>query len=195
MKVIIINRKKFGVTLIMVGLMIILLGLEMTFDSKLKLAALVQNNITSLKTYSALQNKFHYKLPSMWKTEEESFSGNEIIYHNNFYSDDKQIHGYVEVWNSSKDLKSFLDKSKEVSLESNKVKDYKITPIIINKHDGYLVTYTIMTGNDVFYRCNEYFLVDKGKYFRFSFFVREDKFKENMTSVFKIIVESFSYKE
>ena len=195
MRVIIINRRKLGVTFIMIGLMIILLGLELTFDSKLKLAALVQNNISSLKSYSSLENKFTYKLPSSWDTEVKDMSGDEIIYHNDFYSDDRLIHGFVQAWNTKVNLKSFLDKSKEASLEQNIVKNYKITPITINKHSGYLVTYTIKTSKDTYYRCYEYFLSDTNKYFRFAFFVKEQNFKENMTSVFKIIVESFNYKE
>lgn len=195
MKLIVINRRKLGVTFIMVGLMIILLGLELTFDSKLKLAALVQNNISSLKSYSGLENKFTYKLPFSWTTEIKDVSSNEIAYHNEFYSDDRLIHGFVQAWETKTDLKNFLDKSKEISLKGNVVKNYKISPITINKHNGYLVTYTIKTSKDTYYRCYEYFIEDTNKYFRFSFFVKEQNFKENMTSVFKIIVESLEYKE
>jgi len=195
MRVIIINRRKLGITFIMIGLMIILLGLELTFDSKLKLAALVQNNIASLKSYSGLENRFTYKLPSSWSTEMKDMSSNEIIYHNDFYSDDGLIRGFVQVWDTKMNLKSFLDKSKEISLKENAVKNYKISPIVINKHNGYLVTYTIKTSKDTYYRCYEYFLSNANKYLRFSFFVNEQNFKENMASVFKIIVESFNYKE
>ena len=78
MKLIIINRKRVGVTTIIIGLMLILLGFEKHFDARLKFAALMQNNINSLVQYEALNNKLTYKLPSEWSTKEQKFSGQEI---------------------------------------------------------------------------------------------------------------------
>ena len=42
-----------------------------------------------------------------WTTKEKKFSGDEIMYHNDFQSSDAVIHGFVEVWKSKQDLKHF----------------------------------------------------------------------------------------
>lgn len=195
MKLIIINRKRLGVTVIIIGLMFVLLGLEKKFDAGLKFTALIQNNISSLQKYEALDKKLSYKLPSEWATEQRNFSGGEIIYHNDFIAKDSKIHGFVEAWNLNKDLRTFLEESKKISSEQNLYKDYSINPIIINNRDGYLVSYTIVTPSNESVKGYEYFLRNKDKFFRFSFFVRENNFKENMPTIFKTIVQTLNYKE
>jgi hypothetical protein len=195
MKIIVINRKRLGVTTIIIGLMLVLLGLEKHFDAKLKLAALMQNNINSLVQYQALDNKLTYKPPAEWSTSEQKFSGEEIIYHNDFNNNDSKIYGFVEVWNLKKDLKTFLEESKKVSSEQNEYKDYNVSLINIKDRDGYLVNYTIRTKSNSYYKGYEYFIRNKDKFFRFSFFMREENFKENMPTVFKTIVQTLNYRE
>lgn len=195
MKLIIINKKRLGVTIIIIGLMLVLLGFEKHFDARLKFAALMQNNINSLVQYEALDNKLSYKLPSEWSTKEQKFSGQEILYHNDFKTKDSKIHGFIEVWNLKQDLKNFLKESKKVSSEQNLYKQYSMSPININNRDGYLVNYTMITSSDVAYKGYEYFVNDDGKFFRFAFFVREDNFKENMPTIFRAIVQTLNYKE
>ncbi|MBV7272712.1 hypothetical protein JMF89_01435 [Clostridiaceae bacterium UIB06] len=195
MKLIIINRKRLGVTIIMIGLMFILLGFEKNFDTGLKFTALIQNNISSLKKYQALDNNLSYKLPGEWRTNQKSFSGEDILYHNDFISKDSKINGFVEVWNLKKDLRTFLEESKKISSEQNLYKDYNIAPVIINNRDGYIVAYTIINEENEEFKGYEYFLRDKNKFFRFSFFIREENFKENMPTIFKTIVQTLEYKD
>lgn len=195
MKVIIINRKRLGVTIIIIGLMLILFSLEKNFDARLKFTALIQNNINSLIQYEALDKKFSYKLPAEWSAKEQKFPGNEIIYHNDFNTKDLKIHGFVEVWNLNTDLKAFLEESKKISSEQNLYKSYEIKPININNKNGYLVEYTIITSNNKAYKGYEYFIKSGDKFMRFSFFVSEDNFKESMPTIFKTIVQTFNYKE
>ena len=63
LKVIFINRKKVGIIVIIIGLMITLLGISKQFDNKLKTTILVENNIKLLNDYETLNGKISYKLP------------------------------------------------------------------------------------------------------------------------------------
>jgi hypothetical protein len=195
MKLIILNRKRLGVTVIIVGLMLVLFGLEKKFDGRLKYVALMQSNIYSLTKYDVPELNFSYKLPNEWTTKKQDFDGNEIVYHNDFTSEDASIHGFVQVWNIREDLKSFLDKSKTLNEQYANYKEYEITPIEVKKHEGYLLTYTMKTSSDATYKGYEYFLKDTNKFFRFSFNVRDVNFKENMPTIFKTIVETFEHKQ
>jgi len=195
MKLIIINRKRLGVTTIIIGLMLILLGFEKHFDARLKFTALMQNNINSLVQYEALNNKLSYKLPAEWSTKEQNFFGQEILYHNDFKTNDSKIYGFVEVWNLKQDLKKFLEESKKISSEQNLYKQYNISSIKINDKDGYLVCYTMINASDIDYKGYEYFIKDDDKFFRFSFFMKGSNFKENMPTVFRTIVQTLNYKE
>lgn len=194
MKVIILNRKRLGVTIIIIGLMLILFGVESKFDSVIKQTALMQNNIYSLKEYEALNKTLRYKLPSDWTTTMQDFGGNEIVYHNNFQSADGKVHGFVEVWNINEDLKSFLEKSKEVSEAQNIIKKYSMVPVNINGKSGYEVQYTMITRNNIPYNGYEYFINYNNKFVRFSFFIRKANLKENMATNFRTIVETLEYK-
>jgi len=188
MRVIILNKKRIGVTMIIIGLMIVLLGVEASLDGRLKLAMLVQNNISSLKTYK--EKEFSYKLPSTWTTKQKDFGSKEVIYHNEFTSEKNVINGFVEVWNISEDLKNFLDKSKEVSEKDSMIKDYNISTIKVDKCQGYLVSYITMTSKNVYFKSYEYFIKDNNKYFRFSFFVNSVNYKDSMPTIFMVIVET-----
>lgn len=195
MKLIILNRKRLGVTVIIIGLMMVLFGLESKFDGRLKYVALMQSNINSLKNYEIPEVKFSYKLPSNWKTKQQSFAGGEVIYHNEFTSEDATIHGFVQVWSIKEDLKSFLDKSQNQSQQYAEYINYNITPLVVKKHDGYMMTYIMKTSKEASYKGYEYFIKDKDKFIRFSFYVRDINFKETMPTIFKTIVDTFEHKE
>lgn len=190
MKFIILNKKRIGVTIIIIGLMLILFGLEKNFDGRLKNVALIQNSINSLKKYEVPELKFNYKLPSQWATNRQNFPGGEILYHNDFTSEDAVIHGFVQVWNMKEDIKSFLDKSKNSNIGFSEYTEYNMRPINIKGHDGYLVISTMKTSQETKFKGYDYFLKDKDKFFRFAFYVRDVNFKENMPRVFEAIVET-----
>ncbi|WP_298845406.1 hypothetical protein [Clostridium sp.] len=190
MKIIFVNRKKVGIIVIVFGLMVTLLGISKQFDQKLKSTILIENNIKLLDDYVAIQGKVNYKLPKGWITNEKKFLGDEILYHNDFKSSDAVIHGFVEVWKGRKDLKKFLDNSKNISEEQNKIKDYKINDITINGKKTYVVQYLINVSDNNWYRSYEYFVDDGEEFYRFSFFIKNVNFKEMYGAVFESIVET-----
>lgn len=181
--------------MIIIGLMAILFSAEIYFDGDLKLVALINSNLSALKQYSALEGKFTYKLPEQWQTELKDFNSNEIIYHNDFEGKDLKIHGFVQVWNYKEDLKTFLDKSKDLAFKQNKYKAYNIKDIKINGKEGFLLSYVLETSPENYYVGYEYFFKDTDKFIRFSFFVNEKNFKENFPAIFNSIVGTFEYKE
>ncbi|MGH4052499.1 MAG: hypothetical protein ACREVX_14420 [Clostridium sp.] len=193
-KVIVINKKKVGIIVVILGLMITLLGISKQFDNKLKTTILVENNIKLLNDYSTINGKVIYKLPVGWTTRERKFPGNDIMYHNDFQSSDAVIHGFVEVWNSKQDLKSFLDTSKNISEEQNEIKNYKIEDVIINGKKTYLIQYLINTNNHNWYKAYEYFVDGGQRFYRISFFTREVNFKETYAAIFQSIVETIKIK-
>jgi hypothetical protein len=189
--VIFINKRKLGIIVILLGLMISLMGISKQFDDKLKTTILVENNINLSGNYQALDGKISYKLPAGWTTKEKEFPGGEIIYHNDFQSSDAVIHGFVEVWKSNQDLKIFLDKSKKISEDQNVIRNYKIDNIMINGKKTYLVQYLINVTDNNWYKAYEYFIGDEGKFYRFSFFTRNVNFKEAYGAIFESIIETF----
>jgi hypothetical protein len=190
LKVIFIDRKKVGIIVIILGLMITLLGISQQFDDKLKTTILVENDISLLDNYGALNGKVSYKLPVGWVTSERKFPGDEIIYHNDFQSPDAVIHGFVEVWKSKQDLKTFLDNSKNISEEQNTIKNYKIDSIVINGKKAYLVQYLINSADNIWYKSYEYFIEGEREFYRFSFFTRSVNFKEAYGAIFESIVDT-----
>lgn len=195
MKTIVIDRKKLGIMLITSGLMIIMFFIEASFQQRLKLTSLIQNGMHSLKEYNAMNGKFTYKLPDTWSTEEKKFGGGEIIYHNSFKSKDAKIYGYIQVWHINEDLKMFLENSKLIAEKQNTYKNYNIKSETINEESAYLVEYTLLNGKDIYYKGTEYFIKTKNGFIRFAFYTREDNYKEDLSMVFKTIVESSKFIE
>ncbi len=194
MKVLFINKRKLGVTIIIIGLMTILFGLEKNFDVKLKFTALMQNDIKSLTQYSGLKNRLKYKLPSNWDCIVQDIFGDEIVYHSNFKSADGKINGFVQVWNLKGNLKIFLQNSRSISEKQNLYKSYNMSRININGRNGYLVEYIITKEIGDSYRGIEYFIEEGKQFCRFSFFVKDMDCKENMPTIFETIVKTLEYK-
>lgn len=194
MRVIVLNRKRLGVTVIIVGLMLILFGAEAKFDSRLRQAALMHNNINSLKEYQGLDKTFTYKLPDEWTSTPQNFGGNEIIYHNDFVSQDQLISGFVQVWNLREELKAFIEKGKESSYKPGEFKNFVIEPAKIGQYDGYHVSYDVTDKYGNIFKINEYYFQKNSKAFRMSFHVREKNFRESMIAVFKAIAGTMEYK-
>lgn len=190
-KVIKINRKRVGISLILIGLMFILVVFQKNLDGKLKFTALIHNDIKALKEYYMLDNTYLYKLPANWSTRIREFNGNEIIYHNEFISEDNVIRGVVQVWNINMSLEKFLKSSEKISLKQNVIENYKMNAIDLGGNKGYEVTYSIVDKDKNIYRSFEYFIPKKEGFVRFSFFVNEANFKESMLQVFKTIVSTF----
>ncbi|MBU3189089.1 hypothetical protein K9O30_08750 [Clostridium bowmanii] len=190
MRVIFINRKKVGIIIIIVGLMISLLGISKQFDKNFKDTILVENNINLLDDYSALDGRMSYKLPEGWTTKQRNFPGGEILYHNDFQSSDALIHGFVEVWKSKQELKVFLDNSKNISEQQNVIKNYRIDNVIINGKKTYVVQYSINITDNNWYKAYEYFIDGGKEFYRVSFFTRNVNFKETYGAIFESVVDT-----
>ena len=176
--------------------MVILFGVERNFDERLK-GTLLNSTINGFKSYSGLNKTLNYMLPLDWITNEENYGGGEIVYNNLFRSEEQSLHGFVQVWNFKGDLKRFLENSKESTFNPNgtSYKDYNISPINMNNLHGYLLRYTQDVGSGNYYKGFEYFLNFNDKFFRFSFFVKESKFKETMPIIFENIVKTLKYSQ
>lgn len=194
MKIIILNKRKLEVFLILALLMGILFGVGELIKGQLKSVSFMQNNIRSLKAFQALEGNLSYKLPSEWTTSIETFPGNQITYHNNFTSKDLAISGFVQVWSNQEDLKGFLDISRKVSEQQNTIKDYKISGIKVNNKEGYVIKY-ITTSRDIDYMAYEYFIRYKSGFVRFSFFTKNKEFKEDMKSLYEAILKTVELRE
>ena len=194
MRFVVIDGKKLGLVIIVCGLMVVLFAAGLQFDSRIRSTAFIQSNLGELKSYASKEQNFTYKLPVKWTTVEQNFSGGEILYHNDFKSDDEHIHGFVEVWDNAGDLKTFLINSGEISKKQNEIRNYKIENIKINNKEGFDVTYDTVMPDDVVYKAYEYFIKDTNKFIRFSYYVKERDFKNNMPTIFKTIVQTLNYK-
>lgn len=195
MKVIFIDKKKTTVFIIILILMTSMFAFQKIINNNMKMTSLMQSNIKDLKEYKALDGVIEYKLPEDWITEEKKFEGSEIIYHNEFQSKDLKVHGFMQIWDIDYNIKEFLENSKTISEKQNKISDYTMENIDVNNNPAYYISYTIYNKQGKSFKCREYFLNKDNKIIRFSFFVKEDKFKENMPTIFKNIVSTLKYKK
>ncbi|GIM29034.1 hypothetical protein CPJCM30710_17000 [Clostridium polyendosporum] len=185
-----INKKQLGVTLILIGLMMVLFLAQKGFNDRLKLVMLMDSNITNLKEYSIGTEGYSYSLPAEWTTNQKSYPGSYIVYHNSFRSESMGIIGYVEVMNS-KDGLEHITISDGNKLPQNKVKEYKSLKTKINDKEGYRISYKLNLDEGKLVYDNVYYIkVDEEKYFKLLFSVGEEKYKENLLAVFDAIVET-----
>lgn len=195
MKIIFIDKKKTLVVIIVLLLMTSMFAFQKVINNSMRMTSLMQSNIKNLKEYEALNGEIQYRLPEDWITEERKFEEDEIIYHNEFQSKDLKVHGFVQVWDINYSIKEFLQSSKIIAEKQNKISDYVMESIEVNNNPGYSINYIIRNKEDNSFKCYEYFLNKDDKIIRLSFFVKENKFKENMPTIFKNIVSTLKYKK
>lgn len=193
MKFVIINGRKLGGIVIVVGLMLVLFGVGSNLSSRIRSTAYIQSNMGQLKKYTVENLNINYMLPAKWTTNVEKFGGNEIIYHNDFRASDNSVWGFVEVWNKKQDLKTFLDTSKQVSQKQNNIEQYTISPISVKSDKGYIIEYTLTNRENKKFKAIEYFIEHDNRFIRFSFYTDSKNYKPNMKPVFKAIVETLNY--
>ncbi len=185
MRIVILDGKRLGIVIIISGLMCILFGFGMTFDDNIRATAFIESNMGTLKQYYIDKYNINYKLPLSWKTNLNETLKGIVMYENDFVSDDSSIKGFVQLLNCS-DLNEGINKS----ILFSQVKNYKITKIIVNNMDGYEVNY-ILKKDSVTFNCIEYFIKDKEKILRFSFYITNNK-NENMYNILNAIVNTAS---
>lgn len=145
-----------------------------------------------LKKYQALDNKFEFMLPADWTTMEEAFNGGEIIYHLSFMSNDKMVHGFVQVWDIDKPLKQFIDESKKAAAGVVDFKYYRVKELQTNAKKGYLLDYSRRINQDKYIKAYEAFIEgSNGRIYRVSFFVDEVNWKQQYLILFNRIIRSF----
>lgn len=185
-----INKKQLGVTLVLIGLMIVLFLAQKGFNDRLKLVMLMDSNITNLKEYTIGTEGYSYSLPVEWTTNQKNYPGNYIVYHNSFKSESMGIIGYVEVINSKDGLES-IAVSDSNKLPKDKVEEYKSSKTKVNDNEAYKISYKLKLAEGKIVYDNVYYIkVDKEKYFKVAFSVGEEKYKENFLAVFDAIVET-----
>lgn len=194
MKFVVIDGKKLGAIIVVVGLMLVLFGIGTNLGGRIRSTAYIQSNLGQLKKYDIKEYNFDYMLPVKWKTSVEKFAGNEILYHNNFSDENNTLHGFVELWNKTQDLESFLKVSKEISEKQNDVRNYSIEKLNIKGKKTYLVNYIIYNTSGEGFNASEYFVDEGNRFVRFSFFVNNKKYKPDMKPIFRAIVETLNYK-
>lgn len=176
-------------------ILLILLIVGIYFNNNKGIQTFINLNIDEieLKEYKGLNNKFHYKLPADWITNTQEFSGDEIMYHNDFKTPDGKIHGFVQLWNLNKPIIDFLKDGIKSATGIVSFKNYFIEPIKINGNEGYILYYSRLGNDNKYIKAFEIFILNKDNiFYRFSFFMDEKDWKKEYRMFF---LELASYAE
>ncbi|MGG5463196.1 hypothetical protein [Clostridium sp. B9] len=185
-----LNKKQFGITLILILLMLILVTGENMFNSNLEKVALINNNIEGLNTYTALDGILTYKLPDSWDVEEKKYPGNYIIYDNNFTSDSMGIWGYVQILNVDEELANIINKDKE-KIVQDKISEYKVVDENIDGEVVKKVVFKEKNDKGLTYINTVYYKqIGEDKVAKVLFNASEEREKEDYSIIYKTIVDS-----
>lgn len=143
--------------------------------------------VNVMKNIEAKGLGFSFSFPSAFQISEQSFVGNEILYHVDYSDKGKNIAGFVQVWNLQTPLKDFLINSKNTS--PGNFKNFEMSELKINNLDGYLWDYTAVNDNNSIKALEAFFQKD-GKMYRVSYFVPEKSYTKEHEKIFMNILKS-----
>lgn len=139
--------------------------------------------------FKSPEEGFEFKYPSVFKLDQQSFPGNEILYHIDFQNtQDKKYYGFVQVWNMPYPLEEFLESSKEASM--NEFIEFTSEKIEVNGVKGYFWNYTIEAANGK-HKNLEVFLSKGSKLYRISYYVPAKNYTKKDYDMFFEMVNSF----
>ncbi len=147
------------------------------------------------EAYNVMNDTFHFELPDTWDTHEVSFAGGEILYHLNFTSKDKRIHGFVQVWNISKPLKQFIEDSKNSATGVVDFKYFNVKEMMAGDRKGYLIDYSRANQKGEYNKAYEAFIDgSQNTVYRVSFFVPEKEWRNYYKIIFDKVIHSIKIK-
>lgn len=180
-------------------------SISLTYPSKISIqkiyskysdaAPYIQANNSKYKSFvdfKSVEEGFAFSYPSIFKLDQQSFPGSEILYHIDFQNrEDKKFYGFVQVWNMPQSLESFLEASKEAAM--NEFTDLVTEKITVNGLGGYFWEYTTQSTNEK-YKNLEVFLTKGSKFYRISYYIPEKNYSKDEYDMFWKIVDSFKVK-
>lgn len=184
------DRKKTGLAIIMVGLMIMVIGIGNFFQDKLKETTLTQNNISSFKIYKINKN-INYSLPDTW-INSESKGGNDIEYNSEFISDDGVIKGNIKLYKDEFKQNELLKKHID-NLQSLGIKEYEKRTIKFKNGKGTLIEYKNKLSDSKVYRNYDYIINLNNKNIIINFYMDDKSYKENTPTLLDKIVKNIQY--
>ena len=196
-----INRKKL--TYVFSFISIVILSAAFFYVGKLPAAVgAFKENIEVervskqlFEAYNVMDNTFHFELPDSWYTNEVSFTGGEVLYHMDFISKDKRIHGLVQVWKLSKPLKQFVEESKKSAVGVVDFKYFDVKEIMTDNRKAYLTEYSRANQKGEYNKAYEVFVEGpSSRMYRISFFVPEKEWRNYYKVIFDRIIYSIRIK-
>ena len=183
-----INKKRLGITIIIIGLIMILLGVESLLHKNIRNAVFVENDMGQLKEQSVLNGEVQYGLPNDWVMEEKKSEKNYILYHSDFSWNEDKVKGYIEIWQNNIVLDTFMSNTKNIALQNQEYKNYDSRKTKISSMDAYEVSY-IQQNNGKNYDTYEYYIDGKDYVAKMIFLTPENISNKNYASIFKILAE------
>jgi len=193
MKSILGNSRQTGLAIILVGLMLMIIGFGQYFESKLKVATLIQNNIGSFKRYEALKGKISYNLPGTWIASEGSTNNENTIHFNEFVSDDANTRGFIEVIETKEDIRKILEiEVKEI--QEMGIQKYYLDELKIKNNTVQVVKYNINASAEYVKKVYNYFIKKDDILVKITFVIKDKTHKENTPVLLENIINTFIFK-
>lgn len=187
------TKKQLGMTILLIGLIIVLYGAQLGLSDKLKSVSFTANNINGFKEFKINETNYCYSLPDNWAIEEKKYPGNYIVDHKDLKSEELGIIGYVQILNTDKDGEDIArdDKTKI----SSEVEKYEAIEFEYKGKEGIKVTYKekLKAGKNVM-SVIYYVELEEDRIIKIHFNIDEKKYKDNFNDIFEAIIDSINKK-
>ena len=182
------KKKQYLITILLVAFVMVLVLTQKFFDANFKQAALLDNNISSMKEYVIEEEHYSYSLPETWQPMKK-VSNSYKVYQAGFNSEEKDIMGYVELLSTDEDVKALAQK--DIDNLSLKCSKEKVENYSCKNYKGIKTEYkTKVDGGYSFINSNYYLKLSDNLVCKFAFTAKNKAYKDNMNAIYDVIVSS-----
>ncbi len=148
------------------------------------------------EAYNVMNGSLHFELPDSWYAHEVPMLGGEVLYHLDFISQDKRIHGFVQVWKLAKPLEQLIAESEKAATGVVDFKGYNVKEIKVDGRKGYVMDYSRANQDGEYNKAYEVFIKGaSNKMYRLSFFVPEKEWRNYYKLLFERIIRTVRISE
>lgn len=183
------NKRKILATSLLLVIVLFLVFSQKIFDKNFKEVALLDNNMSEFKEYYNDASTMQFNIPQEWQVNEDK-TNDYITCKSDFKDDINKVWGFVEIINTSEDIKTLAQK--DIDNLPLYYADEKIDNFKLEKIRGIKSSYNTETKkgkqciNNVYY-----FKINDKSIGRITFVVPKDNYKDSLNSIFDMVVSSF----
>lgn len=158
-------------------------------DASIETEFSLKKPVKRISDFRPVSGGLSFNYPAKFDLSRTESGGTDLLYHIDYIDNNNKMFGFIQVWSHPCPIQEFIHKSlksTDLGYEKSSVKNIKV-----NTLPGYCWDYSVLAGNNRYYKGCEVFLLKNDMLYRISCFTEKSIWNKHKFNKFIGIVNSF----